>query len=84
MGWFDEALNRAIVDVDLADDRITCTTDCANWRGTCTKLGYTPAILVRRCEHFAASPKTKDKRTGAERWPNLMAKPMHKTKQQKQ
>ena len=71
-------------DAGLADDRITCR-DCANRRtydGACkvaevggmvnARRGYVPdATLPHRCEGFLPKANAEDKRTGAERWPNL-------------
>jgi hypothetical protein len=66
------------------DDRITCR-DCVNRRtydGVCKAAevggmvnamrGYVPdATLPHRCAGFTPKPSAEDKRTGAERWPNL-------------
>jgi len=71
-------------DVGFPDDRITCR-DCANRRiydGVCkvadiggavnAMRGYVPdATLPHRCAGFVPKSSAEDKRTGAERWPDL-------------
>ena len=71
-------------DAGVADDRITCR-DCVNRRtydGACkvasiggtvnAMQGYAPdATMPHRCAGFLPKATAEDKRTGAERWPNL-------------
>ena len=76
-----------LVDRDPSDDRRTCT-DCANlspqkgrclaaWRGEgpgITGREYHPvADLLGRCECYRPSASEQDQRTGAERWPEMVA-----------
>lgn len=69
----------------LDDDRITCP-QCANLAGRnclAARHGRIPAIrgyepnreLLRRCEGYEPGSSDPDKRSGLERWPQLLPRP---------
>ncbi len=79
---------RALVDDSVTDDDRRCCNDCVNltarehrclaaWRGERpgnAARNYHPVIDVpRRCERYKPQPSEQDQRTGAERWPYLVA-----------
>ena len=62
------------------DDRITCSRcanlagrKCVKWEKLGAARGWEPVQLSLRCEQFKPEAGEADQRTGAERWPSLLA-----------